>query len=160
MLINMPKHHGSSSVPFGILDSSQRVNSFLQADARRHACTANGDRWKRSAYPPCIAQARYSCICIERAWPDGIRRFIVFHRKRQPRDMDAADSGALLTHVIEYGGQAVRGSPEAVPGSGKARTALRPARGACRCRIRHGAGACHPVRFHAAHPLACGSRAA
>jgi len=44
-------------------------------------------------------RVRHYSIRTERAYLDWIRRFILFHGKRHPRDMGAREVGAFLTHL-------------------------------------------------------------
>jgi integron integrase len=44
-------------------------------------------------------RVRHYSIRTEAAYVDWVRRFILFHGKRHPRDMGAAEVGAFLTHL-------------------------------------------------------------
>src|SRR5450755_4240742 len=44
-------------------------------------------------------RTRHYSYRTEQAYVDWIRRFILFHGKRHPQDMGAAEVGAFLTHL-------------------------------------------------------------
>ena len=46
---------------------------------------------------------RHYSIRTKNAYVDWIRRFIVFHRKRHPREMGAAEVGDFLSHLAVAG---------------------------------------------------------
>lgn len=62
-----------------------------------------------AAKPKLLDQVRNKCrlqhksIRTEQAYVDWIRRFILFHNKRHPRDMGAAEIEAFLTHPAVAG---------------------------------------------------------
>lgn len=46
---------------------------------------------------------RHYSICTEEAYVDWIKRFILFHNKRHPLEMRAAEINAFLTHLAVDG---------------------------------------------------------
>ena len=44
-------------------------------------------------------RVRHMARSTEKAYVDWIRRFILFHRKRHPRDMGKAEVSSFLTHL-------------------------------------------------------------
>jgi hypothetical protein len=51
-------------------------------------------------------RVRHYSIRTERAYMDWIRRFILYHGKRHPRDMGEAEVAAFLSHLAVDGGVA------------------------------------------------------
>lgn len=48
-------------------------------------------------------RVRHYSIRTEKAYVDWVRRFIVFHNKRHPREMGAVEVGEFLTHLAVAG---------------------------------------------------------
>ena len=51
-------------------------------------------------------RVRHYSIRTERAYMDWIRRFILYHGKRHPRDMGESEVAAFLSHLPVDGGVA------------------------------------------------------
>ena len=48
-----------------------------------------------------VACLRHLSLGTEKAYSDRIRRFILFHRKRHPREMGADEIRLFLSHLAE-----------------------------------------------------------
>jgi hypothetical protein len=46
---------------------------------------------------------KHYSIRTEETYVEWVRRFVLFHRKRHPRDMGAAEVEAFLTHLAVHG---------------------------------------------------------
>jgi len=75
-------------------------NPFLGGLAMtRNNETALGDPGK----PKLLDQVRHLALSTEKSYVNWIRRYILFHRKRHPREMGAAEVTAFLTHLAVEG---------------------------------------------------------
>lgn len=50
-----------------------------------------------------VIRRKHFSIRTEQTYVDWIRRFILFHNKRHPREMAEAEIAAFLTHLARYG---------------------------------------------------------
>ena len=89
----------------GRLDTGHRSCQTLQGTLKHPSITPLA----RSAKPKLLDEARarvrrlnYS-IRTEDTYVDRVRRFVLFHARRHPRDMGAAEIEAFPTHVAVVG---------------------------------------------------------
>ena len=63
-----------------------------------------------------VIRLKHYSIRTEQSYVDWIRRFILFHGKRHPRDMTEAEVSSFLTHLAREGGVAASTQNQALSG--------------------------------------------
>jgi len=64
-----------------------------------------------------VIRLKHYSIRTEESYVDWIRRYILFHKKRHPKDMGRAEVEAFLTHLAVEGNVAASTQNQASPGA-------------------------------------------